>query len=75
MARLNEDARLILAGHDVTPREWTKHHQGYGRWSGDACGCPDDRCIGHHHDANEPCGCLRALLSDYLRDREQQTRS
>lgn len=71
MARLNEDARTILASFDVTPRQWTKHHQPYGgRWSGDACGCPDDRCIGHHHLADEPCGCLRALLDDYLREGE-----
>lgn len=73
MARLNDDARVTLADHLVAPREWTKHHQGYGRWRGDACGCPDDRCIGHHHGADEPCGCLRVLLDEYVRDREQKT--
>jgi hypothetical protein len=31
-------------------------------WGGDSCGCPDDRCIGHHHDAGEDCGCLRVAL-------------
>ena len=31
-------------------------------WRGDACGCPDDRCIGHHHDAHEQCECLPTVL-------------
>lgn len=30
---------------------------------GDACGCPDDRCIGYHHDVGEPCRCVEALRS------------
>jgi len=34
-------------------------------WLGDACGCPDDRCIGYHHDAGDDCGCLRVLLDKY----------
>ena len=27
----------------------------------DDCGCPDDRCIGYHHEAGEPCGCVETL--------------
>lgn len=23
----------------------------------------------YHHDADEPCGCLRTLLSEYVRDK------
>lgn len=37
------------------------------RWTGDSCGCPDDRCIGHHHADTDPCGCLDVLL-DQLHD-------
>lgn len=39
-----------------------------GRWGGDACGCPDDRCIGYHHDETDDCGCLPALLDEWIRD-------
>lgn len=47
----------------VTQAEWCRRN-GYppGRWGGDLCGCPDDRCIGYHHDENDDCGCLPALL-------------
>lgn len=45
-----------------------------GRWWGDRCGCPDDRCMdGHHHDPHEECGCLTVLagqLADKLRKAE-----
>lgn len=71
MARLNDEARSTLASDDVTPRQWTLYHQpDGGAWGGDSCGCPDDRCIGHHHEADEPCGCLRVLLPEYLADRD-----
>lgn len=33
-----------------------------GPWRGDECGCPDDRCIGHHHEPGEQCGCLLAMI-------------
>lgn len=35
-------------------------------WHGDRCGCPDDRCIGHHHQNPEDCSCLRAVLDDLI---------
>lgn len=37
-----------------------------GRWAGDSCGCPDDRCIDYHHDEHEECGCLPACLEELL---------
>jgi len=36
-------------------------------WSGDECGCPDDRCAnGFHHMGADDCGCLPAMLGDWL---------
>lgn len=46
---------------------------GSGVWSGDLCGCSDDRCIGYHHEENESCECLRALLDDVLTARDMPT--
>jgi hypothetical protein len=38
-----------------------------GAWAGDSCGCSDDRCRdGYHHEPNEDCGCLDALLNQYV---------
>ena len=31
-------------------------------WHGSRCGCPDDRCLGYHHEADEPCPCLEGVL-------------
>jgi hypothetical protein len=61
--RLNDAARSALRDAGITPAAYARS-QGYadGRWHGDACGCPDDRCAGFHHGAHEECGCLRALL-------------
>lgn len=54
--RLNEAAREFLDGHGISEREWAVYWQnGDPDWVGDACGCPDDRCIGQHHAADEPC--------------------
>lgn len=43
-------------------------HAGWadGKWHGDSCGCRDDRCIGHHHAADNDCGCLPALLDQWV---------
>lgn len=30
---------------------------------GDVCGCPDDRCIGRHHDADTECPCVASLAA------------
>jgi hypothetical protein len=65
MARLNSAAKSALRDAGVTQAAWARAH-GFsdGRWHGDACGCPDDRCIGFHHGAAEECRCLPALLAD-----------
>ncbi|MEV0065405.1 MULTISPECIES: hypothetical protein [unclassified Amycolatopsis] len=61
--RLNEHAREQLRAAGVSPTEWARRNYFMdGQWHGDACGCPDDRCIGYHHDAEDDCGCLPALL-------------
>lgn len=74
MAHLNEDARRYLSGSGsgrftadgITEIAWARYWgSGDPVWTGDACGCPDDRCIGYHHGADEPCGCLRVLVRDY----------
>lgn len=65
--RLDEDAREFLDGYGISEREWAVYWQnGDPDWAGDACGCPDNRCVGHHHAADEPCECIRTLVRDYL---------
>ena len=67
MSRLNYDAKMALRNAGVSRAAWARTH-GFpdGKWAGDACGCPDDRCTGYHHYEGEDCGCLRVLLADYL---------
>lgn len=70
MTQLNQAARETLRWAGLTPGVWAKRH-GYDSakaWRGDECGCPDDRCIGYHHDAEEECGCLPALIEELRRD-------
>lgn len=69
MARLNEDARNALSAAGLTMAAWTRRHFGTAAtsWRGDSCGCPDDRCIGYHHDAQDECQCLPALLAEVTR--------
>lgn len=64
--KLNAEARDTLRSAGVSQAAWIRRHCGdVARiWLGDACGCPDDRCIGFHHDAQDDCGCLSALLAD-----------
>ncbi|GAA1969368.1 hypothetical protein GCM10009817_06650 [Terrabacter lapilli] len=64
MTTLGRDALAALSSAGITPREWIGEWSTDGTWSGDTCGCPDDRCIGHHHDARHACGCLPALLEE-----------
>ena len=60
---LDRAAKTALRDAGLTPKRWTAtFFPGATRWPGDVCGCPDDRCIGHHHDADEACGCLAALI-------------
>lgn len=70
MTRLNHTARETLRAAGLGPTAWAKRH-GYesaDAWGGDECGCPDDRCIGYHHDADEECSCLPALIQELRRD-------
>jgi hypothetical protein len=62
MARLSPVVVDELAWRGIAQVEWARRWFRDGKWHGDACGCPDDRCIGFHHDADEGCGCLAALL-------------
>lgn len=62
--RLTATARETLRDAGITATEWARRWWVSGGWGGDACGCPDDRCIGHHHDAEDECGCLPALLAE-----------
>lgn len=70
MTQLNHEARETLRLAGITPAVWAKRHgyQAARDWRGDECGCPDDRCIGHHHDATDECGCLPALIKELRRD-------
>ncbi len=67
---LTEQARQQLAAAGLTEEQWVLANYGRpgGNWTGDACGCPDSRCIGSglHHPADTDCGCLPALLGDWL---------
>lgn len=64
--RLNADARDQLQRAGISQAAWARQLFADGRWHGDACGCPDDRCIGYHHDECDECGCLRALLASRI---------
>lgn len=76
MTRLNHEARETLRAAGFTTREWAQLH-GYasaGEWRGDECGCTDDRCIGYHHDENEECQCLPALIEEQRRQERATAR-
>lgn len=62
MSRLNAAAREQLKWAGVSVENWSRLHMADRRWFGDACGCPDDRCIGYHHDNQNDCQCLTVLL-------------
>lgn len=63
--KLNNAAKEALRAAEVTQAAWIRHHFGDDAktWGGDACGCPDDRCIGYHHNAPDDCNCLPVLLA------------
>lgn len=64
--KLSREARETIRLSGATIAGYTRHHFPDGAWHGDKCGCSDDRCIGHHHDERDDCGCLGVLLEDYL---------
>jgi hypothetical protein len=66
--RLNATAKAILRDAGVSQAAWARAN-GYsdGKWGGDQCGCPDDRCAnGFHHGGTDDCSCLGVLLEQYL---------
>ncbi|MGO2555012.1 MAG: hypothetical protein ACTIA2_08285 [Brevibacterium aurantiacum] len=65
MTKMNAEARQRLDAAGISLAEWSRRHSASTAWHGDKCGCPDDRCIGYHHDPSEPCQCLPALIRDY----------
>lgn len=77
MARLSAQARETIRGYSYWSPTGLRYVtiEGYARaqymtsaakWCGDSCGCPDDRCIGYHHDREDDCGCLPTLLDQYV---------
>ncbi|MGP4914693.1 hypothetical protein ACTXJ9_03175 [Brachybacterium tyrofermentans] len=63
---LSREARIMILAHGLTIAEYVLRHFPDGRWQGDRCGCPDDRCTGHHHDANDRCSCIEVLAVEAL---------
>jgi hypothetical protein len=65
---LNATARATLRAAGITPSEWARRNwSANGTWSGDVCGCPDNRCAnGFHHLGADDCGCLPTLLGELL---------
>lgn len=59
--RLNNEAKQTLAEYGVSQAAWLRLYP-----SCDRCGCPDDRCIGYHHDEQMECD-LRYWIEDDLR--------
>jgi hypothetical protein len=65
MTALSAAARSAIRDAGVPLAEWMRMWGYEGeRWGGDRCGCFDDRCIGHHHEAPDDCGCLETMISD-----------
>lgn len=64
ITRLNAAARATLRANGIGLTAWYRYHFGTNKWHGDACGCPNDRCIGYHHAANEECGCLPRIIEN-----------
>lgn len=67
MTALNATAKATLRSYGISQAEWARRNFYNGGWGGDACGCPDDRCIGYHHHDPDDCGCLETLLANNLR--------
>ena len=71
MTALNAAARYAIREAGFTPAEWIRIHGYEGTWTGDVCGCPDNRCAnGFHHMRADDCGCLPTLLGQAVAWRE-----
>jgi hypothetical protein len=69
---LSRQARQLIKSEGwlipgVTIAGYVRYWSADGVWRGDACGCPDDRCIGFHHDEQAACGCVDVTLGEYAR--------
>lgn len=68
--KLNPTARATLAAAGVPVALWARANYATGdrpTWTGDVCGCPDNRCAnGFHHISEDDCGCLPTLLELFL---------
>ncbi len=64
MPQLNAEALEALWDAGTTEVEWAQVHFGQDDWLGDSCGCPDNRCEGHHHSEGDACKCLASLLEE-----------
>lgn len=62
--RLSPRARQEIQWAGLTVAAYVREWYPDGQWGGDRCGCPDDRCRGHHHGVGEPCGCLASLIAE-----------
>lgn len=65
---LSRHARDVIKywfGGPVTIAGYVRYWYEDGVWRGDSCGCPDDRCIGFHHDRPDDCHCLENTLGEY----------
>lgn len=70
MRGLNADAKWQLKNAGITQVAWAREHFFDDKvWHGDECGCPDDRCIGFHHDDTDDCGCITSLIAAFHRAR------
>ncbi len=68
-SRLTPAARSQITGHGLSIADYVRHWYPNGRWGGDRCGCPDDRCRdGYHHRRDEDCGCLAVLVREQVGD-------
>jgi hypothetical protein len=57
MTALNAAALAAIRDAGFTRAEWLRMHGYDGKWTGDSCGCKDDRCAnGFHHMGANDCG-------------------
>jgi hypothetical protein len=65
MTALNAAALAAIRDAGFTRAEWLRMHGYDGKWTGDSCGCKDDRCAnGFHHMGANDCGCLEKMIAD-----------